>query len=100
MYFHVCEPKLIRERKAGRLKRRRFWAAGINDMLALDQHDKWLRFGLALHNGIDPFAGRIQWMKVWTTNRNPKVILSYYLEFIEKNDNCKFISGYLIQIIN
>ena len=53
-------------------------------MLALDQHDKWLRFGLALHNGVDPFAGQLQWMKVWTMNHNLKVILSYYLEFIEK----------------
>lgn len=82
LYFQTFEPQLIRERKAGRLKRRRFWAAGVNDVLAVDQHDKWKRFGLALHTGIDPFAGRIQWMKVWWTNKNPKLILSYYLEFI------------------
>lgn len=102
MYFHVCEPDLIRERKARRLKRRRFWAAGINDILTMDQHDKWKRFGLALHNALDPFAGRLQWMKVWTTNSNPKLILSYYLEFIEKkNDNCKFFSIlYLIHVID
>ena len=93
MYFHICEPNLIRERKVGRLKRRRFWAAGVNDILTMDQHDKWKRFGLALHNGLDPFAGRLQWMKVWTTNSNPKLILSYYLEFIEKkNNNCNSIS--------
>ena len=86
MYFRVYEPDLVRERKAGRLKRRRFWAAGVNDMLAVDQHDKWKRFGLALHTGIDPFPGRIHWIKVWWTNSNPKLILSYYLEFVE---NCK-----------
>jgi hypothetical protein len=36
MYFRVLyEPVLVRERKAGHLKRRRFWAAGVqvNDML-------------------------------------------------------------------
>ncbi|KDR77552.1 hypothetical protein GALMADRAFT_65908 [Galerina marginata CBS 339.88] len=84
VYFRVYEHDLVRERKAGRLKRRRFWAAGVNDMVAVDQHDKWKRFGLALHTGVDPFPGRIHWLKVWWTNSNPKLILSYYLEVIEK----------------
>ena len=53
-------------------------------MLAVDQHDKWKWFGLSLHTGIDPFPGRIHWIKVWWTNSNPKLILSYYLEFVEK----------------
>jgi hypothetical protein len=48
-YFHVYEPDLVKERKARRLKRSRFWAAGVNDLIAVDQHDKWKRFGLALH---------------------------------------------------
>jgi len=84
IYFHVFEPKLVSERKVGRLKRRRFWAAGINDILAVDQHDKWKQFGLALHTGIDPFAGVIHWIKVWWTNSNPKLILSYYLAVVQK----------------
>jgi hypothetical protein len=58
MYFRVYEPNLVRERKEGRLKRRRFWAAGVNDMLAVDQHDKWKRFGLALHTGISDVTAR------------------------------------------
>ncbi|KDR70020.1 hypothetical protein GALMADRAFT_230371 [Galerina marginata CBS 339.88] len=84
-YFKLYESDLLRERKQGRLKRRRFWAAGVNDILAVDQHDKWKRFGLALHTGIDPFVGKVQWMKVWWTNNNPKLILSYYLEIVEKH---------------
>ncbi|KAF8149133.1 hypothetical protein B0H34DRAFT_758164 [Crassisporium funariophilum] len=80
VYFRVWEPELVRQRKAGRLKRRRFWAAGPNDLLAVDQHDKWKRFGLALHTGVDPFSGRIQWIEIWWTNSNPKLILSYYLD--------------------
>ncbi|KAG1874467.1 hypothetical protein F4604DRAFT_1680990 [Suillus subluteus] len=44
-------------RKACRLRRRRFWAAGVNDLFAVDQHDKWLRFSLGLHTGIEPFSG-------------------------------------------
>lgn len=89
-YFRQCEPDLVRERKAGRLKRRRFWAAGVNDILAVDQHDKWKKFGLALHTGVDPFCGLIHWNKVWWTNSDPKLIFSYYLEMARKT-GCTFI---------
>jgi hypothetical protein len=82
-YFALYEPELVRQRKACRLRRRRFWAAGVNDLFAVDQHDKWLRFGLGLHTGIEPFSGRIMWIQVWHSNRNPQLILSYYLNTIE-----------------
>ncbi|KAG2114133.1 hypothetical protein DEU56DRAFT_749025 [Suillus clintonianus] len=82
-YFATYEPELVRERKARRLKRKRFWAAGVNDLFAVDQHDKWLRFGLGLHTGIEPFSGRIMWIRVWHSNRNPQLILSYYLDTIQ-----------------
>ncbi|KAG1822254.1 hypothetical protein EV424DRAFT_1346626 [Suillus variegatus] len=55
-YFALYEPELVRQRKACRLRRRRFWAAGVNDLFAVDQHDKWLQFGLGLHTGIEPFS--------------------------------------------
>ena len=48
-------------------------------MLTVDQHDKWKRFGLWLHIGLDPFPGRIAWLKIWWTNRNPRLVTSYYL---------------------
>ena len=82
-YFVTHEPHLLRQRKVNCLQRRRFWAAGVNDIWAVNQHDKWLRFGLALHTGIEPFSGHILWMKVWHSNRNPQLILSYYLETVE-----------------
>ncbi|KAI5988558.1 hypothetical protein EDD15DRAFT_2389274 [Pisolithus albus] len=83
-YCITYEPHLLKQRKVNRLQHRRFWAAGVNDIWAVDQHDKWLRFGLALHTGIEPFSGRILWMKVWHSNRNPQLILSYYLDTIKE----------------
>ena len=83
-YFATYEPHLVRQQKAGRLQRRRFWAAGVNDIWAVDQHDKWLRFGLALHTGVEPFSGKILWIRVWHSNRNPQLILSYYLDLVEQ----------------
>jgi hypothetical protein len=48
--------------------------------MTVDQHDKWKRFGLFLHVATEPFSGHIHWLKVWWTNSNPRLILSYYLD--------------------
>ncbi|KAG1801234.1 hypothetical protein EV424DRAFT_1474759 [Suillus variegatus] len=63
--------------------RRLFWAAGVNNIFAVDQHNKWLRYSLGLHTGIKPFLGRIMWMRVWHSNWNPQLILSYYLNTLD-----------------
>jgi hypothetical protein len=94
-YFAIYESDLVRERKANRLRRKRFWAAGVNDLLCVYQHDKWKKYGLALHTGIEPFVGRIQWLQVWWTNSNPRLILSYHLDTIEAS-GCKYISLLII----
>ncbi|KAG2369244.1 hypothetical protein BDR07DRAFT_1267997, partial [Suillus spraguei] len=52
--------------------------AGVNDIFAVDQHDKWLRFGLALHTGIELFTG------LWYSNQNIQLILTYYLDTIQE----------------
>ncbi|KAJ7133065.1 hypothetical protein C8R44DRAFT_730264 [Mycena epipterygia] len=97
-YFSVYEPELVKERRKNRLCRKRFWAAGVNDLWAVDQHDKWkYKFGLALHSGIDPFIGRIRWMEIWWTNSNPRLILSYYLDTSDPgNENFDFANGYTL----
>jgi hypothetical protein len=56
-YFATYESELVCQRKANCLQQHRFWAAGVNDIWVVDQHDKWLWFGLALHTGIEPFLG-------------------------------------------
>lgn len=54
------------------------------ESLSIDQHDKWGRFGLWMHLGMDPFTGRIAWMKVWWCNRNPRLIIGFYLDAARK----------------
>ena len=49
--MHTYEPDLVKQRIRRRLKRRRFWSAGVNDMWCVDQHDKLKKYGLALHTG-------------------------------------------------
>ncbi|KAJ7278500.1 hypothetical protein C8J57DRAFT_1434292 [Mycena rebaudengoi] len=69
-YFKLTEPEAHKQRRFQRFKRKRFWAAGVMDIIALDQHDKWKR----------PYAGRIAWLNIWWTNRNVRLICSYYLK--------------------
>ncbi|KAI5997616.1 hypothetical protein F5J12DRAFT_725221 [Pisolithus orientalis] len=44
--------------------------------------------GLALHTGVEPFSSKILWIHVWHSNRNPQLILTYYLDVV---DNLGFI---------
>ncbi|KAG2029242.1 hypothetical protein BDR03DRAFT_1018676 [Suillus americanus] len=39
--------------------------------------------GLGLHTGIEPFSGHIMWMRVWHSNQNLQLILSYYLDTLK-----------------
>lgn len=83
-YFTIFKPELVHEYKARCLKRRCFWAASVNNLFAIDQHNKWLRFGLGLHTRIEPFPGCIMWIRVWHSNRNLQLILSCYLDTIKE----------------
>ncbi|KAJ7455486.1 hypothetical protein FB451DRAFT_1342284 [Mycena latifolia] len=85
--FKLIEPAAVQRRKQRRFRRKRFWAAGVMDILCFDQHDKWQRFGLWLHLGLDPFSGRIAWFRIWWTNRNGRLITSYYI------NACREIGG-------
>jgi hypothetical protein len=79
-FLKHIEPDAVAARKSGLFKRRRFWSAGVMEYLSMDQHDKWGRFGLWLHLATDPYTGRIAWLKIWWCNRNPRLLINYYLE--------------------
>ena len=80
----------VSARKGRRLKRKKYWTVGVNDVWTIDQHDKWRKFQLFLHVGIEPHSGLILWLKIWWTNSDPRVILSYYLDFIAEA-GCKYL---------
>ena len=78
------EPWAVERRKRATRKRRQYIAAGVNENWTIDQHDKALKYGLALHVCVEPFAGYVIWAKVWHTNKNPKVVAGWYLEAVRK----------------
>lgn len=83
-YLRQTEPDALAARRHQRFKRKQFWCAGVNDLWCQDQHDKWLRFGLFFHGSVDPFMMYNNWLKIWWTDKNPRLILSYYLEAARK----------------
>ncbi|PCH39775.1 hypothetical protein WOLCODRAFT_68498, partial [Wolfiporia cocos MD-104 SS10] len=83
MHLHHAEEVESRRYTRGSMVRARFWTAGVNDMWTLDQHDKWRSYHLYLHVGLEPYSGYILWLKIWWTNRNPRLVASYYLDAVE-----------------
>jgi hypothetical protein len=77
--MNEIEPDQVQNRRARRLRRKRYYAAGVMEVWTIDQHDKWIRFGLFLHVCFEPFAGQIIWLRVWWTNKNPILISGYYI---------------------
>ncbi|KZO98724.1 hypothetical protein CALVIDRAFT_525741 [Calocera viscosa TUFC12733] len=53
---------------------------GLHESWSFDQHDKWRRFGLWLHCGLEGFSNFVLWLKIWWTNSNPRLIASFYFE--------------------
>ncbi|KAG1811978.1 hypothetical protein EV424DRAFT_1593667 [Suillus variegatus] len=82
-YMNLHHPEEVLARKSRRLKRSIYWTAGVNDIWVFDQHDKWRRFQLFLHVAIEPFSGRILWLKIWWTNRNPRLIFGWYCNTVQ-----------------
>ena len=76
----MIEPDAVQARRYRKFKRRTFLSIGPNEMWSLDQHDKFKRYGLFFHVGLDPYPGVIHWCKVWWMVRNPKLIARFYLD--------------------
>lgn len=79
-YLHETEPQKVEARRKKQFKRQRFFAAGVNHLWAFDQHDKFKRFGLFLHLGIEPFCGLLVWLVVWWSNSNPRLWSKQYID--------------------
>ncbi|KAF8164948.1 hypothetical protein B0H34DRAFT_779969 [Crassisporium funariophilum] len=78
-FFKETEPDAVAARKSWKFRQKRFWAAGVIDIWAIDQHDRWQRFGLWMHCSIDPYPGWVAWLKIWWCNRNTHLINGYYI---------------------
>ncbi|KZT33772.1 hypothetical protein SISSUDRAFT_1088133 [Sistotremastrum suecicum HHB10207 ss-3] len=83
-YNRIHDPSGVAARRRHAYVRREYEARTVNGCWSFDQHDKWRRFHLFLHVGLEVFSGRVLWLKIWWTNRNPRLVCSWYLDVIEE----------------
>ena len=76
------------QRKAHRLKRRRYSIPGPNYCWHSDGYDKLKPYGFPIHACIDGFSRRIIWLKLTKSNNNPQIIASFFLESIKELQAC------------
>ena len=60
---------------------------GSNSTMSLDGHDKLCgyqksMFPLSIYGGLDTYSGRMNFLRVRTTNNNPLVIGRLYFEYL------------------
>ncbi|TFK63731.1 hypothetical protein BDN72DRAFT_861880 [Pluteus cervinus] len=91
----IMEPEAVelRRRHANNFKRKVFYASGVNELWVMDQHDKWgPRYGLWLHNSTDPFTGYNNRMKIWWTNKNPRLVAKFFLDAVKESNATPMIT--------
>ena len=54
----------------------------------MDGYDKLTQFGICIHGCIDGYSRNLIWLEAFHTNKNPKVILGYYLNAVAKLGGC------------
>ena len=55
--------------------------------MSLDGHDKLCgyqrsMYPLSIYGGQDAFSGRINFLKIWTTNNDPQIIGKFYFDYL------------------
>lgn len=75
---------MVAARKSRVAPKKPYICSGTDEIWGVDQHDKFKKWGLWLHVGLDTFSARVLWLKVWWTNSNPRLICKYFLDAIEE----------------
>jgi hypothetical protein len=86
--MQLLDPNGMHGRKRRRLMRRKFSSPGPNYVWHVDSYDKLKPYGIAINGCIDGYSRYIIWLEAATTNSDPKVIASYFIESVRKRGGC------------
>ena len=86
--LHLLDSEGISERRRHRLKRRQYFNKGPNFCWHVDSYDKLKPYGICINGAIDGFSRFIVWLKAYSTNSNPRIIASYYMESVKCKQGC------------
>ena len=83
----ALDPEGVKNRSLKKFTRRKYTSVGPNYMWHIDGYDKLKPFGFAIHGAIDGYNRKILWLHIGSSNNNPRVIASYYLDCVSKLNN-------------
>ena len=84
LVMKVMDPEVVSLRGTHELKRRKYICNGSNETWYMDGYDKLKPFGFAIHGCIDGFSRKIIWLRVASSNNDPKIIASYFIDSLSK----------------
>ena len=84
----IIDPSGVQKRKKRLLSRRNYSTNGPNALWHMDGYDTIKPYGICIHGCIDGFSRAIMWLNASTTNNNPKVIASYFIEAVKRLKGC------------
>ena len=80
----ALHPEGEENRSLKKFTRRKYTSVEPNYMWHIDGCDKLKPFGFAIHGAIDGYSRKILWLHTGSSNNNPRVIVSYYLDCVSK----------------
>ena len=80
----VIDPRGVKARQKHRLERREYSVPGPNFIWHMDGYDKLKPYGVCIHGCIDGYSRRIMWLEVAATNKNPRLIVKYFIDCIRQ----------------
>ena len=83
IFLKTLDADGVELRSSHRLARRIYVSVGPN-LWHIDRYDKIKPYGFVIHGAIDGFTRKILWLRVGSSNNNPKVIASYYMDCIRQ----------------
>ena len=87
------DPEGVRQRKAHRPVRHRYYAQGPNYVWHVDGYDKLKPYGFCFNGAIiDGYSRRILWLEVSNSNNSSGVIAKYYLDALTNLGVCSTTS--------
>lgn len=78
----ILDPEGVHARSRHRLRRRIYTAKGPNYLWHIDGYDKLKPFGFCIHGGIDGYSRRILWLEVASSNNDPEIVGSYFIDYV------------------
>ncbi|XP_062600142.1 uncharacterized protein LOC134261754 [Saccostrea cucullata] len=86
--LQIVDQDGVETRQRNRLQRRNYFGCGPDFTWHVDSYDKLKPYGFCINGCIDGFSRKIIWLEVYTSNNNPNLIASYYVNAVKCRQGC------------